>query len=75
MSYLYAIINEAPSRLSEKATGISAELDNVLKKVLDKDRDARYQEMRTVIEDLTKATTENSRQFRVKLDRVIVKCL
>ncbi len=58
VSYLYAIINEAPRRSSDLTANITPDLDRVLQKVLEKDRDQRYQDMNTLIEDLTEATNK-----------------
>jgi len=56
---IYSIINEEPEPVTTLTTGISIELELIIKKVLAKDPSKRYQHVDDLIEDLTKIKTDS----------------
>ena len=67
---MYEIINVAPPAPSTLRAGLEAELDRIVLKCLEKDRETRYQSMREIVADLRRLHRDSE---GTRLDRTAVR--
>ena len=67
---MYEIINVEPKSVSEIRQGVDSELDRIVMKCLEKDREIRYQSMRDVVVDLKRYRRDSEGR---RIERTVAK--